>query len=183
MTEKEIAKQYADSRVEDIRKLLEEAFIAGCEFAKKKGLKYDNKIYYDLDLPSGTLWSFPDYYEHYGFHLDTCTYEKAILLNLPTEEQWQELCAHCKVHNYVLKSPNGKEIGYPTRYTESGWPKMVYSLGEKCTEGQNKFWLKAEPDKKHQVKVILFDKGVATTSTHFTGYRLPFFLVKNKEEI
>lgn len=59
----------------------------------------DNVEYFDLGLPSGTLWSCAPQYFHYGWHLYLNTYEEAKKLGLPTKEQWEELLSNCDVFN------------------------------------------------------------------------------------
>lgn len=153
----------------------------------------DNVKYMDLGLPSETLWSCAPQYFCYGWHLQLNTYKEAKKLGLPTKEQWEELLTFCDVRNRetvlsdgkiikhlpTITGPNGEKLGYPV--CGNGSVKyMTYTLGENCEKGRNKFWLLSEPDEKHCVDVIVFDKDVNEYDKHYMGYQLPYFLVKTK---
>ena len=169
--------EYAQNNSEQLQFLLSKAYQDGY----KQGVSdsthkiYIDKVeYFDLGLPSGTMWSFPLYYCEYGWRLRLLPFEQVKDMNLPTQEQWEELRLHCRFIGMKIIAPNGIKLGYPSR------SYLIYTLGEQCAKGHNKFWMKAEPDDDHQVNVIEYDQDVNTFSTHFTGHRLPFFLVKNK---
>lgn len=173
-----LATEYAQNNSDQILLLLAKAYQDGynqgiCDSTHK--INIDDVEYLDLGLPSGTLWSFPPYYCNYGWKLKLLPYEQVKDLNLPTREQWEELCQHCRIVDKKIIAPNGIRFGYPSRsYT-------IYTLGEQCAKGHNRFWMKSEPDDDHNVSVIEFDKDVNTYKVHFTGYKLPFFLVKTAE--
>lgn len=171
-----LAAEYAQNNSEQILLLLAKAYQEGyeqgvCDSTHK--INIDDVEYLDLGLPSGTLWSFPPYICDSGWKLKTLPYEQVKNLNLPTREQWDELFQHCRFVDKKIIAPNGIRFGYPSR------SHIIYTLGEQCVKGHNKFWMKADPDDDHKVSVIEFDKDVNTYGTHFTGYRLPFFLVKS----
>lgn len=181
----ELAQIYAEEKIESIKTLLKQAYMDGYEAGLENNhfeIRIGETKYFDLGLPSGTLWSFPPQKFDYGWHLDCRSFEEVKDLNLPTEEQWNELCAHSRIYAHKIIGPSGQHVGYPVCDNTSTF-YLVKTLGENCQKGHNKFWLKTEPDEKHMVKVIEFDDNHKGLSTHFTGYHLPFFLVKNKEEI
>lgn len=170
--------------------LIKKIYMAGYRKGKQDSqqtITIDNVEYFDLGLPSGTLWSCAPQYFHYGWHLYLNTYEEAKKLGLPTKEQWEELLLNCDIFNKESKwglprliGPNGQRLGYPLCKNDSV-KYTTYTLGENCKKGRNKFWLLSEPDNNHLVDVIVFDKNVLEYDKHFTGYRLPYFLVKKKE--
>ncbi len=177
----ELAIKYAENNSELIPSLIVQAYKDGY----KQGIRDSAHIikiagveYFDLNLPSGTLWSYPLQYENYGWHLRLASFEDVKELGLPTIEQWKELCQHCIIKGLKLITPNGVHFGYPTCLNSSSNKYTTYSLGENCEPGHNRFWLKSIPNDEHLVDVIEFDKGVNSLEKHFTGYKLPFFLVK-----
>lgn len=95
-----LATEYAQNNSEQILLLLAKAYQDGynqgiCDSTHK--INIDDVEYLDLGLPSGTLWSFPPYYCNYGWKLKLLPYEQVKDLNLPTREQWEELCQHCRI--------------------------------------------------------------------------------------
>ena len=62
-------------------------------------------------------------------------------------------------------------------------------LGEGCEKGRNMFWLKGEADEENNAPVMVYDlvdkepnyEHIIGKDVHFIGYKLPVFLVKNKE--
>ncbi len=176
-------------------KIIQDAYKAGYKHGQidyVSTIKIDDVEYVDLGLPSGTLWSCAPQYFAYGWHLELKTYAEAKSLGLPTKEQWEELLKHCDVFHKTYKSNNeihyllpqitgqkGERLGYPE--CKNGANKYTtYTLGQNCEKGRNKFWLLSEPDENHKVDVVVLDKGVLDYDRHFIGYKLPFFLVKQK---
>ena len=162
-----------------IHNLLAQAFMAGYEKGFSESthkIEIEGIKFYDLNLPSGTLWNTPIYCYNYGWHLKLATYDEVKDLGLPTKSQWDELCHYCCIKGLKLIAPNGLRLGYPDSHHST--PYTIYTLGENCEKGHNRFWLKSMPDKENYVDVIEFDNGVNTFRKHFTGFRLPFFLVR-----
>lgn len=183
-----------------LAKIIQSTYTEGYKKGYKQGqidyvptVKINNVEYFDLGLPSGTLWSSAPQYSFYGWHLELKTYAEAKSLGIPTKEQWEELLKHCDVLNetYIengviryrlpqITGQKGERLGYP-QCKNSTNKYTTYTLGENCEKDQNKFWLLSEPDENHQVDVVVFDRGVMKYDKHFVGYKLPFFLVKQKE--
>ena len=80
----------------------------------------------------------------------------------------------------MIISPNGMRIGYS--WAPNGHYKM-YNLGEECQESNNMFWLRGEPDSDFLAPTMIFDNNVKGTDKHFSGYKLPVFLVKEKSDL
>ena len=149
-------------------------------------LRKEHTMFVDLGLPSGTLWSAD--YEKSEDDILFVPYIRAQEFDIPTEEQWDEVCRYCRFENDKIIGPSGERIGY-------GWAPagyQIYNLGEGCEEGKNMFWLKGEVDTENTAPTMLYDikredktefvfSHVKGTSRHFTGFKLPIFLVKNKE--
>ena len=145
----ENAEKYAEGKANQaITKAIAEAYIEGYKAGYKDreeeipmGLRDNKTEYVDLGLPSGTLWA-SDYEKSNGKYI-YLPFEKAKRMNLPTEEQWEELIDFCEIfHSWdygndsKLKnckttciSPNGNSItflatGYITvknEDTETAW--------------------------------------------------------------
>ena len=176
-----LALKYAQDNSLKMQELLVQAYQAGYEQGVNNSthtVNIDGVEYYDINLPSGTLWSKPVQYWDYDLRQKCATYEEVKGLSLPTKEQWEELCAHCWIMGLQLVAPNGVRLGYSDSNTRRRY--IVYTLGENCQKGHNRFWLKATPDENNLVDVIEFDQNVNSFQKHFTGFKLPFFLVKNK---
>ena len=187
MTKEELAIQYASQKAEELAIIIQEAYLKGYEqgfLNANKTISVDGIQYVDLGLPSGTLWSRTSLqYEHYGYKQTKVSYYDALNMQIPTVEQWEEVRKFCHCDGLNIIGPNGGRIGYgiaPGLYP-------IYSLGEHCEEGHNKFWLKGDVDSKNNAPTMIFDFNkkpivpVIGTSSHFIGFQLPVFLVKKKE--
>ena len=110
----ENAEKYAEGKANQvITKAIADAYIEGYKAGYKDREEEipmdlrDNKTeYVDLGLPSGTLWASD--YEKSGGKYVYLPYEKANRMNLPTEKQWQELKAYCKMEYDDYNSLDGK---------------------------------------------------------------------------
>lgn len=192
MTQEELASQYAEQKAEEFAKLVKEAYLKGYEQGRLDAfapINVDGFEFVDLGLPSGTLWSKTSYtYLNYGYKQKLLSYNEALSLPIPSLEQWQEVLEYCRFTNYYIIGPSGGRIGYD--WAPSGY--LIHNLGEECKQNGNMFWLKGEVDKENTAPTMLYDikrkddnkldfwvyKG---TSRHFTGYKLPIFLIKNKD--
>lgn len=161
-------------------------------------LRGNKTEFVDLGLPSGTLWSTD--YKKDGDELKYLPYEIAASLQLPTEEQWNELKDNCKWH-YKLKSrydqsrkdsiypltkaycvgPNGNTIEFQV----TGYIKIP----EKVINSDSVwFWLNDENNDKEKKAIKLYNPDVYNNNatkviilkTKFSGYKLPVRLVRNK---
>lgn len=177
--------EYAQNTCVQLQQIIAQAYKTGYEqgvLDSTHKLSIDGIDYFDANLPSGTLWSWPPQYENYGWHLRLATYDEVRELGLPTKDQWEELCRFCRIKGKKLIAPNGIDLGYPTCLNSPSNRYITYSLGEDCKKGHNRFWLKSDPDAENMVEVIEFDENVNSFNKHFTGFKLPFFLVKNKND-
>lgn len=153
----------------------------------------DNKTeYVDLGLPSGTLWAKD--YETKDDDYIYVPYEKAVVYEIPTMEQCNELFKTCKwklvAYNAGARyridciGPNGRVIHF-------------YMTGIIKAELKNKkskafFWIREDlaENEKYSVKVELQEVQVQqgkiayidyeTTTKVFSGYKLPIRLVRKK---
>lgn len=186
MTKEDFAKIYANSEIKDIFALIEKAYLEGYKKGEENNINkinIDSIKFFDPGLPSGTLWSCAPQYYDYGWHLERKTFYEVENLSLPTKEQWEELLEYCQVDELHIITRYGDKLGYPIADNSPTNRYTTYTLGEKCEKNLNKFWMAGSPDSKGMIEVILFDKGGIGYETHFCGFRLPFFLVKNKAEL
>lgn len=182
MTKDELTEQITNDVISKIQPLIKEAFLKGYELGELRSaltVKVDGVEYVDLGLPSGTLWSKTPFHGIISNYSKFC-YDDAQKLNIPTEEQCKELLANKKtvINGACIETvgANGKRI---TAYAYGSY------LGEGCEE-MSKFWIKGIPDGSHNAPVLTAyqnNLGVYSISKHFTGYRLPVFLVKSKSEL
>ena len=142
----------------------------------------------DLGLPSGTKWS-SDYILD-GNYPDYLPYGRAELLNIPTQEQWEELKDNCQwefdIDNaYDLcearcVGPNGNTL----RFVRTG-KKEINSLSE---EWAVFFWLKDCDEGNDKTAIHMYNAGKiynrrdarVEVETFFLGFKLPVRLVKTK---
>lgn len=162
-------------------------------------LRGNKTEFVDLGLPSGTLWSTD--YKKDGDELKYLPYEIAASLQLPTEEQWNELKDNCKWH-YELTSfydqsrndyiypltkaycvgPNGNTIEFQV----TGYIKIP----EKVIESDSVwFWLNDENNDNEKNAITIYNSQECYNSvsfveilktSKFSGYKLPVRLVRNK---
>ena len=153
-----------------------------CENQKSDDSQVDNTKYVDLGLPSGTLWAAD--YEKDGDRWKYIPYDKASVLNIPTEEDWTELLETCE-WNYInngngnpyfqCRGRNGKEI----KFYFSG----AFQEGEILTDTEHcVFWIKDEIGSliKNAVKMRYWYKQRIYIEKVFKGYKLPIRLVRKK---
>lgn len=186
MTKEEFAKVFVNSKINDISALLEEAYLEGYKKGEENNINkinIDGIEFFDPGVPSGTLWSCAPQYFNYGWHLERKTFYEVEKLSLPTKEQWEELLEYCQVDELHIITRYGDKLGYPIADNSPSNRYTTYTLGEKCEKNLNKFWMAGSPDDKGMIEVILFDRDVIGYDTHFSGYKLPFFMVKNKANL
>ncbi len=188
MKKEELAQHFAESAAAKVAELLKEAYIKGYEQGVLDSgvpLRVNGVRYIDLGLPSGTMWSDHSLeYCDYGYRQRKLSYNEAIKLQIPTVEQWEELCRFCRFEKNLIIGLSGGRIGYD--YAPAGY--RIHSLGEGCEENRNMFWLKSDVDSENNASVMIYDfevddeeyKIFKGTSKHFIGYKLPVFLVRNK---
>lgn len=178
MTKEEFAQQYAEEKAAEMAELLKAAYLKGYEQSQLKVascISIKGVKYYDLGLPSGTLWSEPLRTDSYYKEYKQFSYNDASRFDgLPTEAQWEELKEICRIHSYDIIGRSGERISI---WTENGY------RGEYVPEGCNYFWLKPEMDEKGEAKAGRFNADGLSVVSHFAGYKLPVMLTKKREEI
>ena len=150
-------------------------------------LRENGVEYVDLGLPSGTLWS-NDYLKE-DDEIVYLPYGKAEKMNIPTEEQWNELVKCCKFEYYfnhfdiwkvLCVGPNGNEL----YFIKKGMIKTDV-LGD---FGEIDFWLKDNGESYEKQCARFYNPGrgynppkrlsSVSSNRHFSGYKLPVILVK-----
>ena len=192
MTKEELASLFAEQKNVELTGFIKEAYLKGYEQGRLDSTDtfcIDGLEYADLGLPSGTLWSKePLCHLDYGYKQTRLSYKEALNLQIPTIEQWEEVCRFCRFEQEKIIGPSGERIGY-------GWAPAgyrIYNLGEGCEENKQMFWLKGDVDSEGNAPTFIYDikredeyewvfSNVKGSSRHFTGYKLPVFLVTKKE--
>ena len=192
MNIKEKARKFAEGKAMSILdQAIEEAYAEGYRDGYKDREAelpvelQENKIeYIDLGLPSGTKWSSD--YEHIDSGLMYLPYSEASDLNIPTEEQFDELSKKCKwirmvdsndiFIGFTVVGLNGKKIFLgSTGYVQIEEP--LYGI-------RSYFWLKENEDTDNPQKPHAYlysynsNSSNIETSTEFCGYKLAIRLVK-----
>ena len=177
MTKEELAQQYAEEKAAEMAELLKAAYLKGYEQGELKvacSISIEGVEYYDLGLPSGTLWSKP--LGSYGYKL--FSYNDASRFDgLPTEAQWEEL-KKCRIYDDYIIGCSGMRI-----YIDTSRSNYTDYRGENVPEGYNYFWLKSEMDEKGVAKAGSFNANGLSIVSHFAGYKLPIMLTKKREGI
>lgn len=140
----------------------------------------------DLGLPSGTLWA--NNYERRNGNVLYLPYEKAVVYNIPTTDQWKELFDECKWdfprdRGYLYRAdcagPNGQVISFDV----TGLKIAV----EKKNHHESFFWIKedVEGNKKKAVqicsKLTFGEKDLSIElQSYFSGFKLPIRQVRKK---
>lgn len=176
MTKEELAEQFANEQAAEITEKLKAAYLKGYEQGELKSastIKIDGVTYIDLDLPSGTLWS-----EKVLTNNGCCRrlgYHEAQKLNIPTKEQVDELSKYSRLvfddYGYYIVGPNSQRLWYNFSNVGEG---LSTDRPNHC------LWIKGEADENNNAPVQVIYNG---PGYHFTGYKLPVFLVKNKAEL
>ena len=183
MTKEEFAQQYAEEKAAEMAKLLKAAYLKGYEQGELKvacSISIEGIKYYDLGLPSGTLWSKPLPYASNNSEYKKFSHNDASRFDgLPTEAQWEELMK-CRIYDDYIIGYSGMRIPIST-IREGGFG--IDDRGENAPEGYNYFWLKSEMDEKGVAKAGSFNANGLSIVSHFAGYKLPIMLTKKREEI
>lgn len=183
MTKEEFAQQYAEEKAAEMAKLLKAAYLKGYEQGELKvacSISIEGIKYYDLGLPSGTLWSKPLPYASNNSEYKKFSHNDASRFDgLPTEAQWEELMK-CRIYDDYIIGYSGMRIPIST-IREGGFG--IDDRGENVPKGNNLFWLKSEMDEKGEAKAGRFNADGLSIVSHFAGYKLPIMLTKKREEI
>lgn len=193
--EEQLAKIYLEENSNEFESLITKAYVEGYKQGLKKAREVyiDGIRYYDLGLPSGTLWSEPIHVKHQYSYVtyDLISYFDASDLQLPSIQDVDELIQNCMLvtrpnvvsQDVVITGQNGVTIGIGTKDYRNN-PSNPNSIlcrrqGQEVAEYTNMFWLKSNPrDKQAMVALVDFKNKSLSISTHFTGYKLPYLLVK-----
>lgn len=183
MTKEEFAQQYAEEKAAEMAELLKAAYLKGYEQGELKvacSISIEGIKYYDLGLPSGTLWSKPLPYASNNSEYKKFSHNDASRFDgLPTEAQWEELMK-CRIYDDNIIGYSGMRIPIST-IREGGFG--IDDRGENVPKGNNLFWLKSEMDEKGEAKAGRFNADGLSIVSHFAGYKLPVMLTKKREEI
>lgn len=182
---KEKASIYAE---ENVINVLKEAFAKvyadgyrdgynDCQKENAIDLQDDETEFVDLGLPSGILWS-SDYKKN-NDSLLYLSYEEALELNVPTNNQCWELFNNCMFtfedNQMCCIGPNGNYLTFCfTGYKEMDSPKfseIVYFWAKNDNGVDSKAWAAA---------MGRDSKLWRDTRVMFKGYKLPIRLVKTK---
>ena len=140
----------------------------------------DNKTeYVDLGLPSGTLWA--KEFENKDGKPQYLPYDIAKNMNLPTEEQLNELINECKwtmeLGDFCCIGPNGTCL----YFNRNGYyqAKLILSSPNDAI-----FWIIDNEDNGNfKMAGRFFNKNnnaFPSSSNYFSGYKLPVRLVRKK---
>ena len=170
MSLEEKAKEYALKALESEIEKVQKAYIDGYNAAKaeynhepiidENGIKW-----YDMDLPSGNLWSEPLKDEEENWL--ELTFNEAAKYDLPTEEDRTEFYKMTKSTNcnggYQYKSINAKTYQLPNDGNKHRY-----------------FWLKSDPS-YNEIKALAFSSDMTTVMKLFKGDRHCVVLIKRKK--
>ena len=191
---KEKASSYAEKNVVNV---LKEAFAKVYADGYRDGYKDckediptdmgENDIeFINLGLPSGTLWS-SDYRKSEA-NREYFPYGKAELMDIPSNEQWEELRNTCKWEFDIDDSydlcearcvgPNGNIL----RFERTG----KQNINKHSETWEVFFWIKDEKDGNEKAAVHMYNGGKkdkwrnpkTEVQDFFSGYKLPVRLVK-----
>ena len=195
--EDQMALDYYESHISEIKAIILEAFTEGYSqgFNRKREVLTSRVRFYDLGLPSGKLWSNPIQEEHPWTYVtyNLASYYDVCDLPLPTIDDLQELINNCMVScwpnmvskDVVVIGPNGENIHIGTKnyLNRPDNPNSVMCIrrGENVNEFENMFWIKSDVvDNCATVAIVNFNEKKISLSKHFTGYKLPYILVKQQ---
>lgn len=193
--EEQLAQLYLEENSDEFTALIAKAYIDGYKHGLKKAreIYIDGIRYYDLGLPSGTLWSNPVCVKHQYSYVtyDLISYLDACDLQLPSVKDIDELIQNsmvttnprCVAQDVVITGPNGVAITIGTKDYRNNPSNpnsiLCHRQGQEVAEFTNMFWLKSDPiDNQTIVGIVDYENKSLSMSTHFTGHKLPYLLVK-----
>lgn len=202
---KEKANNYAEENVVNV---LKEAFAKVYADGYRDGYKdreeevpvdlRNNKTeYVDLGLPSGTLWAANYEYEYRGktSHFKYFPYDKAVLYDIPTIEQWNELIKTCKWEHVASSTGTVFRIDCTGRNGNVISFRMTGLINAIQQNKANEafFWIKEDlpgvgNDKSAVHMYRKFEEfgndkipcDIRSIDRFFSGFKLPIRLVKKK---
>lgn len=182
----EKAKKYAEGKAIDaISAAIEQAYLDGYN----DGLKHyenerlesivDGVEYKDLKLPSGTKWA-SGYLKDKGF-LGMFAYEEVAKFNLPTKEDFDELCKECAIDNYLYTRNHGIMFtGKNGIKIEIPYVKVEHVTDDNVIDSIA-FWLKNDGEDTQKDYARVFSTKTFPEKKTFMGYKLPVLLVLKKD--
>lgn len=191
----ENAEKYAEGKANQaITKAIADAYIEGYKAGYKDreeeipmDLRHNKTEYVDLGLPSGTLLA-SDYEKSDGEYI-YLPYDKAKCMNLPTEEQWQELNDYCEFVYDEYYDDDENKIFKVTIIGANGNSIEFLGIGYFKTQKEDKdhalCWLHNEGDDSEKQAIYMFiwynhgyRNKCSGTNNYFSGYKLPVRLVR-----
>ena len=157
-------------------------------------LRENKTKFVDLGLPSGTLWATS--FEYNGEDVIYSPYERAVLLDIPTIEQWNELTNLCKWD--FIKNSNGtlcrSDCVGPNGRVISFYVTGLINAIEKRNHNESFFWIKEDIDGNEKKAVHIYrsyiklegkvkyigDDCTVAVQNQFSGCKLPIRLVRKK---
>lgn len=192
------AENYAEGKVNEVLTLaIEQAYIDGyrdgykdCEEEISVDLSCEEVEYVDLGLPSGTLWAKDYMKEENGNILLYMTHGEANCLNIPTQEQWDELKRVCVFEKKTAKDFQGSEYLTKLKILAPNGAILIFdTTGYFTTEYKHNrsvnFWLKDDSEESFKKNAVKLDYWMKIDDDReiediFCGYKLPVRLVKQK---
>lgn len=188
------ADAFWNDHLDAIKSIVTTAYLDGYQkgLSRSKELTVNGVSFYDLGLPSGTLWSQPatihNIYSYVTYDLKS--YSDVADCGLPTIDDLNELIANSIIlldnniasKDVIIVGSNGGSLSIGTEdyLNRSDNPISVKCLrrGEKVAPGVNKFWLLSDVENNMaQVGMVDFNNCTISKSSNFTGLRLPYLLV------
>ena len=168
-----IEKAYADGFADGYRE-------AGIRLKAIETFSLESDVeYVDLGLPSGTLWSSANVKVAASFV--TLPYIKAEKLNIPTEQQFLELCTNCRIEDCHKSGNYFKFTGTNGEHITIICTKNDGSPLERGYEPSISFWLKDDDENttsKNHAWISERREGLIPVITKlFMGKELPVMLV------
>ncbi len=191
----ERSKEYAEGKaLAAINAAIEQAYRDGyndglkhLELERLEAIK-EGVEYVDLGLKSGTLWSSKYVNDSYTSQ-NRLPYIEALKLNIPTKEQFEELCRECFVFYKIEKNFHG--IQFLGKNGNSIVIQSVYISQIDSSQNSNffRFWIKdIDGDGGSQAYAAWAD-GIANNNKImsqckplFEGLHLPVMLVKKEQK-
>ena len=171
----EKAKAYVASQSEAFANAIEKAYMQGYNDAVEENSKEHIKIvedgveYFDLGLPSGTLWALKK--------PKLVSYHESQKLNIPTIEQIRELIKYIRWEIRHCDWRFTIRDAYAREYTHSPYSK--YTEGSGMNDGEMYMWCRLELDDNGNAQVFhLYDTHSYGTINCFPGYKAYAFFVK-----
>lgn len=177
----EKSKEYAKGKAIDaLTAAIEQAYVDGYNdclkhFENERLESFvDGVEYVDLMLPSGTKWA-TDYIISDQRKFRKFSYVEANKFNLPTKEDFEELCRECRIDIHPndltdrirITGKNGKKIEF-----------LVKALDEENKSvGFPHFWLKNEGEDIEKEYALIDESKKISCPKTFMGYKLPVLLV------